>query len=174
MPSRRAASIKVRPNGASISRLTPPGLPIDVRLAPAGDVFYVTNQGRHGVSIIDPVNMNELAFLPTARGAHGLQVSRDTRFLYVSNRDAGSISVIDVGTRSVVATWKTGGSPDMLQLSPDGKQLWASGRYYANVVVVDTDSGKVIKTIRAGAGAHGLTYFPNAGAHSTGHNGVYR
>jgi YVTN family beta-propeller protein len=150
------------------------GLPIDVRLAPAGDVFYVTNQGRHGVSIVDPVNMKELAFLPTARGAHGLQVSRDTHFMYVSNRDAGSISVIDVQTRSVVATWKIGGSPDMLQLSPDGKQLWASGRYYGTVAVVDTETGKLIKTIRAGAGAHGLTYFPNAGTISTGHNGVYR
>jgi len=150
------------------------GLPIDVRLAPAGDVFYVTNQGRHGVSIIDPANMKELAFLPTGRGAHGLQVSRDTHFLYVSNRDGGSISVIDLQLRSVVATWKIGGSPDMLQLSPDGKQLWASGRYYANVVVVDTDTGKVLRTIRAGAGAHGLTYFPNAGTISTGHNGVYR
>ena len=83
------------------------GLPIDVRLAPAGDVFYVTNQGRHGVSIVDPVNMKELAFLPTARGAHGLQVSRDTHFMYVSNRDAGSISVMDVETRKVTATWKT-------------------------------------------------------------------
>jgi YVTN family beta-propeller protein len=150
------------------------GLPIDVRLAPAGDVFYVTNQGRNGVSVVDPVNMKELAFLPTARGAHGLQVSRDTRFLYVSNRDAGSISVIDVQTRSVVATWKIGGSPDMMQLSPDGKQLWASGRYYGTVVVVDTETGNLLRTIRAGAGAHGLTYFPNAGTISTGHNGVYR
>ncbi|HEY8681469.1 MAG TPA: YncE family protein [Candidatus Dormibacteraeota bacterium] len=150
------------------------GLPIDVRLAPAGDVFYVTNQGRHGVSIVDPVNMRELAFLPTARGAHGLQVSRDTHFMYVSNRDAGSISVIDLRARTVVATWKIGGSPDMLQLSPDGKQLWASGRYYGTVAVVDTETGQLLKTIRAGAGAHGLTYFPNAGSISTGHNGVYR
>jgi YVTN family beta-propeller protein len=150
------------------------GLPIDVRLAPAGDVFYVTNQGRQGVSIVDPVNMRELAFLPTARGAHGLQVSRDTHFMYVSNRDAGSISVIDMQLRSVVATWKIGGSPDMLQLSPDGKQLWASGRYYGNVAVIDTETGKLLRTIRTGAGAHGLTYFPNAGTISTGHNGVYR
>ena len=150
------------------------GLPIDVRLAPAGDVFYVTNQGRHGVSIVDGVNMKELAFLPTARGAHGLQVSRDTHFMYVSNRDAGSISVIDVQTRSVVATWKVGGSPDMMQLSPDGKQLWASGRYNASVEVIDTENGNLIRTIRAGSGAHGLTYFPNAGSISTGHNGVYR
>jgi YVTN family beta-propeller protein len=150
------------------------GLPIDVRLAPAGDVFYVTNQGRNGVSIVDPIEMREVAFLPTARGAHGLQVSRDTHSMYVSNRDAGSISVIDIKSRSLVATWKIGGSPDMMQLSPDGKQLWASGRYYGTVVVVDTETGNLIRTIRAGAGAHGLTYFPNAGTISTGHNGVYR
>jgi YVTN family beta-propeller protein len=118
--------------------------------------------------------MKELAFLPTARGAHGLQVSRDAHFMYVSNRDAGSISVLNVETRTVTATWKIGGSPDMLQLSPDGKQLWASGRYSGSVAVIDTESGKVLKTIRAGAGAHGLTYFPNAGNFSTGHNGVYR
>ena len=150
------------------------GLPIDVRLSPDGKVFYVTNQGRHGVSIVDPLEMKELAFLSTGRGAHGLQVSRDTHFLYVSNRDAGSVSAIDLATRKVVATWRTGGSPDMLQLSPDGKQLWASSRYYGSVLVIDTDSGQVITTLRAGAGAHGLTYFPNAGLISLGHNGVYR
>jgi YVTN family beta-propeller protein len=150
------------------------GLPIDVRLAPAGDVFYVSNQGRQGVSVIDPVAMRELAFLPTARGAHGLQVSRDTHFIYVSNRDAGSISVIDVTRRAVVATWKIGGSPDMIQLSPDGKEIWTSSRYNGNVMVVDAETGHLLKVIRAGAGAHGLTYFPNAGLVSTGHNGVYR
>ena len=31
------------------------GLPIDVKLSPDGSVFYVTNQGTMGVSIIDPV-----------------------------------------------------------------------------------------------------------------------
>ena len=151
------------------------GLPIDVRLAPAGDVFYVANQGyRAGVSIVDAVNMREVGFLKTGRGAHGLQVSRDTRYLYVSNRDAGSISVIDLSARVVVATWKVGGSPDMFQLSPDGGQLWLSSRYNATVLVVNPDTGQVIQRIGAGSGDHGLTYYPNAGHYSTGHNGVYR
>jgi len=66
------------------------GLPIDVRLAPDGSVFYVANQGRHGVSVIDPVNMREVQFIPTGRGAHGLEISRDTRSIYVSNRLAGT------------------------------------------------------------------------------------
>jgi YVTN family beta-propeller protein len=152
------------------------GLPIDVRLSPDGTYFYVTNQGRMGVSVIDPVALKEVQFIPTGRGAHGLQVSRDTKSLYVSNRLEGSISVIDFATRSVVAKWVVpgGGSPDMLQLNPDGTQLWASGRYSETVYVFDTTTGALITRIRVGAEDHGLTYFPNVGRYSIGHNGIYR
>jgi YVTN family beta-propeller protein len=149
-------------------------LPIDIRLSPDGSLLYVANQGRHGVSLIDPEQMREVGFVPTGQGAHGLQVSRDTKSLYVSNRLAGTISVIDFATHQVVATWRVGGSPDMLQLSLDGHQLWASSRFDGAVLVIDTVSGKLIKKIPTGSGAHGLTYFPNAGTISTGHNGVYR
>ena len=152
------------------------GLPIDIKVSPDGSVFYVTNQGRSGVSVVDPVAMKEIQFIPTGRGAHGLQVSRDTKSLYVSNRLEGSFSVIDFATRKVVAKWfiPGGGSPDMLQLSPDGTQLWASGRYHATVYVMNTGTGALIAKIRVGAEDHGLTYFPNVGLHSLGHNGVYR
>jgi YVTN family beta-propeller protein len=149
-------------------------LPIDIRLAPDGSLLYVANQGRHGVSLIDPEQMREVGFIPTGQGAHGLQVSRDAKSLYVSNRLAGTISVIDFATRQVVGTWRIGGSPDMLQLSLDGHQLWASSRFDGAVLVIDTTTGKLIKKIPTGAGAHGLTYFPNAGSISLGHNGVYR
>jgi YVTN family beta-propeller protein len=152
------------------------GLPIDVKLSPDGSVFYVSNQGRSGVSVVDPVGMKEIQFIPTGRGAHGFQVSRDTKSLYVSNRLEGSFSVIDFATRSVVAKWYIpgGGSPDMLQLSPDGTQLWASGRYNATVYVMSTVTGQLIAKIPVGSEDHGLTYFPNVGLHSLGHNGVYR
>jgi YVTN family beta-propeller protein len=152
------------------------GLPIDVKLSPDGNYFYVTNQGRMGVSVVDPVAMKEIQFIPTGRGAHGLQVSRDTRSLYVSNRLEGSISVIDFATRAVTAKWHIpgGGSPDMLQLNPEGTQLWASGRYNATVYVFDTTTGGLIARIPVGAEDHGLTYFPNVGRYSLGHNGVYR
>jgi YVTN family beta-propeller protein len=152
------------------------GLPIDVKLSPDGNYFYVTNQGRMGVSVVDPVSMKEIKFIPTGRGAHGLQVSRDTRSLYVSNRLEGSISVIDFATQSVVAKWVIpgGGSPDMLQLNPAGTQLWASGRYHRTVYVFDTTNGTVLAKIPVGSEDHGLTYFPNVGKFSIGHNGVYR
>jgi YVTN family beta-propeller protein len=152
------------------------GLPIDVKLSPDGRYFFVTNQGRMGVSVIDPVAMKEIQFIPTGRGAHGLQVSRDTKSLYVSNRLEGSFSVIDFATRTVVAKWQIpgGGSPDMLQLNPEGTQLWASGRYHRTVYVMSTVDGALLAKIPVGAEDHGLTYFPNVGLHSLGHNGVYR
>jgi YVTN family beta-propeller protein len=149
-------------------------LPIDVKVAPDGTVFYVTDQGRNGVFVVDPVAMKELAFLATGSGAHGLFASRDAKSLYVSNRLAGSISVIDFATRQITATWKVGGSPDMIQLSPDGTQLWVSGRFSGAVYVVDTLTGALLKTIKVGREPHGLTYFPQPGRFSIGHNGVYR
>ena len=156
------------------AHVTVGGLPIDVKVAPDGSVAYVTNQGRHGVSVIDPVSMTEIGFITTARGAHGLNVSRDATSLYVSNRLDGSITVIDLASRAVAATWKVGGSPDMMQVSADGSQLWVSNRYHGSVSVIDTGSGAVLHTIATGPGAHGLSLFPQPGTYSIGHNGVYR
>ena len=156
------------------AHVTVGGLPIDVRVAPDGSVAYVTNQGRHGVSIVDPESMTEIGFLDTGKGAHGLTVSRDATSLYVSNRLDGSITVIDLASRAVSATWKVGGSPDMMQVTADGSQLWVSNRYHGSVSVIDTATGAVLHTIVTGAGAHGLSLFPQPGNHSVGHNGVYR
>ncbi len=150
------------------------GLPIDVRLAPDGSVFYVANQGRHGVSIVDPRAMKEIEFIATGVGAHGLQISRDTKSLYVSNRLEGTIAVIDLATRRVRETWTVGGSPDMMQLSPDGRQLWVSNRFHGTVTVVDTSTGRIRQKIKVGANPHGVAFFPQPGRFSIGHNGVYR
>lgn len=150
------------------------GLPIDVRLSPDGSVFYVANQGRHGVSVLDATTLREIDFLRTGKGAHGFHISRDTKSMYVSNRLEGTISVIDTATRRVRATWRIGGSPDMMQVSPDGRQLWVSNRFHSSVTVVDTSTGDVVKRIKVGNNPHGLTYFPQPGRFSLGHNGVYR
>jgi len=150
------------------------GLPVDVRLAPDGSVFFVANQGRHGVSVLDPERMEEIAFIPTGLGAHGLALNRDASRLYVSNRLAGTISVIDVASRQVAATWTVGGSPDMMQVSPDGRELWTSNRFGHTVSVVETTTGRVLGRIEVGESPHGLTYFPQPGLISLGHNGVYR
>ena len=63
-------------------------LPIDVKLNPEGTHFFVADQGRGGVMVIEPNAMQEVAFIPTGLGAHGMAISRDTRALYVTNRQA--------------------------------------------------------------------------------------
>lgn len=150
------------------------GMPIDVKLSPDGSVFFVANQGRNGVSIIDPTTFTEIGFIKAGKGTHGLSPSRDGTRLYASNRTGGSISVIDFATRKVVDTWKVGGSPDMGGVSADGTQLWLSNRYNGSVSVIDTKTGQVLHTIKVGAGPHGLCLFPQPGRYSMGHTGNYR
>jgi YVTN family beta-propeller protein len=150
------------------------GSPIDVKLSPDGTAFYVANQSRNGVSVVDAATFREVRFIPTGEGAHGLYPSRDGRELYVSNRKAGTISVLDFRAGDVVATWHIGGSPDMGGVSSDGTQLWLSGRYNRSVYVVDTSTGRLLHTIDVGDGPHGLSLFPQPGRFSLGHTGVYR
>jgi len=150
------------------------GMPIDVKLTPDGQHFLVANQGLGGVSIIDPTTMKQVGFIPTASGAHGMALSRDTTHMYVTDRLAGKISLIDLKTLKLTATWDVGGSPDMAQVSPDGSQLWVTNRFGTTVSVIDTGTGKVIHHIEVGPDPHGLTYFPEPGRFSLGHNGVYR
>jgi YVTN family beta-propeller protein len=150
------------------------GSPVDVRLAPDGRVFYNANQRRGGVYLIDPVRMRKVGFIRTGRGAHGLAISRDGTRLYVTNRLAGTISAIDFTTRRVVARWRVGGSPDMISVSADGTRLWVSNRFNGIVTVVDAVSGRVVRRIRVGGHPHGLTFFPQPGRFSLGHNGNYR
>ena len=157
------------------------GLPVDVKLSPDGKVFYVANQGRDGVSVVDPNTMTELKFIPTGYGAHGLYQSRDATKLYVSDRGdparklpGQGVTVIDFATQTVVAQWPFSGSPDMGGVSPDGSQLWLSGRYNSEVYVIDTTTGTLLHRIPVGPGPHGLDYFPQPGRYSLGHTGIYR
>lgn len=153
-----------------------PGQPQDVRLSPDGRVFYVADLRAHGVYLIDGDHLSVLGFIPTGKGAHGLNVSRDSKLLYVSNRSEGSISVIDFATRKVVQKWRFpgGGSPDMGGLSIDGKVLWLGGRYHHEVYGVDTTSGRLLARIKVGKGPHGVCIYPQPGRYSLGHTGNFR
>lgn len=152
------------------------GQPQDVKLSPDGKVFYIADMIANGVWKLDGDTMRLLGFIATGRGAHGLYVSRDFRFLYVTNRDEGSISLIDLSTGAAVQKWVLpgGGSPDMGNVSADGKVLWVTGRYNSVVYAIDTTTGKLLARIPVGAGPHGLCVWPQPGRYSLGHTGIMR
>lgn len=160
--------------------------PQDIRVSPDGSVFYVADLVADGVFLVDGERFEQVGFIATGVGAHGLYPSRDGKKLYVANRGSnkvsgpkkgpGSVSVIDFATRKVEATWVIpgGGSPDMGNVSADGKILWLSGRYDNVVYAFDTTSGEVKKTVAVGANPHGLTVWPQPGRYSLGHTGNLR
>jgi YVTN family beta-propeller protein len=161
------------------------GMPQDIRISPDGRLFYVANMMTDGVHLIDADTFEEVGFIPTGIGTHGLYPSRDGTKLYVANRGThvaggpphgpGSVSVIDFATRAVVATWPIpgGGSPDMGNVSADGAHLWLSGRFDGVAYRIDTATGEVAK-IKVGTQPHGLTIWPQPGRYSLGHTGVMR
>jgi len=167
-------------------KLSKGGMPQDIRVGPGGNTFFVADMHADGVFIVDGLHLEEVGFIPTGVGAHGLYPSRDGTQLYVANRGThalrgkphstyGSVSVIDFATRRVVRRWAIpgGGSPDMGNVSADGRTLWLSGRFDATVYAIDTRTGKVRK-IRVGAEPHGLAVWPQPGRYSLGHTGIMR
>ncbi|MBC7643895.1 MAG: hypothetical protein H7123_02135 [Thermoleophilia bacterium] len=151
------------------------GMPQDVKLSPDGLTFYVADMVANGIYVIDAKTYRVRGLLPTGKGAHGLYVSRDSRYLYVTNRLGGSVSLVDFASERIAKTWRiANGSPDMGGVSADGKTLWLSGRYNAEVYAIDTTSGKLLARIKVGNGPHGLCVFPQPGRYSLGHTGVFR
>jgi YVTN family beta-propeller protein len=160
-------------------------MPQDIRISPDGKRFYVADMKVDGVFVIDGDAFQEIGFIATGIGAHGLYPSRDGKKLYVANRGShrihgrkngkGSVSVLDFATGKVEKTWTIpgGGSPDMGNVSADGKTLWLSGRYDDVVYAIDTESGEVAK-IPVGKEPHGLAVWPLPGRYSLGHTGNLR
>jgi YVTN family beta-propeller protein len=167
-------------------QLAPDSVPQDVRVAPNGKVFYVTDLNRAGLWVVDAATFTNIGFIPTGVGAHGLVVARDTTKMYVANRGnvtqgigpghgPGSISVLDTRTNQVVATWSIpgGGSPDMGNVTADGRRLFVSGRFDNVVYVFDTKTGAET-TIPVGLEPHGVAVWPQPGRYSLGHTGNMR
>ncbi|MGC9668791.1 hypothetical protein ACNTMW_19815 [Planosporangium sp. 12N6] len=150
--------------------------PQDVKIAPDGRTWYVADMHANGVWVLDGGAFTTPTLLPTGAGAHGLYVSRDSRYMYITNRDEGSVSLLEFATGRLTTTWRIpgGGSPDMGGLSPDGKVLWLSGRYHGEVYALDTTDGHLIARIPTGAGPHGLCVWPQPGRYSLGHTGILR
>jgi len=161
-----------------VGRLRLPGhaMPQDIKISPDGRTWYVADMQTSGLWIIDGDRMAVRGFLPTGDGAHGLYVSRDSRYLYVANRGAGSVSVLDFRTNRLVSRWQLPGhaSPDMGGVSTDGRVLWLSGRYDHEVYAINTATGHLIARIPVGTEPHGLCVWPQPGRYSLGHTGILR
>ncbi|GAA4261537.1 YncE family protein [Dactylosporangium darangshiense] len=151
-------------------------MPQDVKIAPDGGTWYVADMHTSGVWVLDGDQFKVRTFLPTGAGAHGLYISRDSKYLYIANRGEGSVSLLEFATGQLVAKWQIpgGGSPDMGGVSADGTVLWLSGRYNSEVYALSTTDGHLLARIKVGTQPHGLCVWPQPGRYSLGHTGILR
>src|SRR4029453_10616422 len=101
-----------------VGKLHLPGhhaMPQDVKISPDARTWYVADMQNSGVWILDGDAFTSATFLRTGGGAHGLYVSRDSRYLYITNRGEGSVSLLEFATGNLVAKWAVPGcgGPDM-------------------------------------------------------------
>ncbi|WP_338422880.1 MULTISPECIES: YncE family protein [Clostridium] len=78
---------------------------------------FLANQGTEDapsntVSKIDMSTKKVVATIETGKGAHGVVVSSDNKYVYVTNMYDGTVSVIDNSTDKVIKTIKVEGEPN--------------------------------------------------------------
>ncbi len=151
-------------------------MPQDVKISPDGSTFYVADMMSDGVWTMPADKFGTFGFIPTGREAHGLYVTRDSKYMVISNRGEGSVSLLRFSDNKIVAKMKIpgGGSPDMGGITADGKQFWVSGRYNGVVYVFDLEHRKYLRSIKVGKEPHGLAIYPQPGRYSLGHTGIFR
>lgn len=103
--------------GRLVKKVAVGSTPIQMYATPDGRRVYVANQGSASkpadtVSVVDPQAGKVIATIKTNKGAHGVAISNDGRYVFVTNIEAATLSVIDTATNKVVATHGVGAGPN--------------------------------------------------------------
>ncbi|MGI5165083.1 hypothetical protein ACQEU3_12070 [Spirillospora sp. CA-253888] len=163
----------VRREVTGVLALPPGARPGDLRLAPDGAVFHVTDAARGGVWLVDGLALRAAGFVPTGPGARGPVVSRDARRLYVP--DDGGVTVIDFAARRAVGRWPLpAGDAEAGGVSADGSLLWLASPGRGTVYALSTRTGETVHRVKVGGRPRAPLVYPQPGHHSLGGPGLYR
>jgi len=163
---------------ATIPRNKAPNAPMpqDVKISPDGKTFYIADMMSNGVWTMPADSFGKFGFIPTGLEAHGLYVTRDSKFMLITNRGEGSVSLLRFSDNKIVTKMKIpgGGSPDMGGITADGKEFWVSGRFNNVVYIFNLEKRTFLKKIKVGKEPHGIAVYPQPGRYSLGHTGILR
>src|SRR5690349_15347445 len=101
----------------------PGSAPQDIKLDPAGQIFYVADKNHGGVWLVNAATFRLAGFIPTGPAAHGPYPNRDASVLYVTNRGNGTITVISFATRRIITTWRS----EERRVGKEGRSRWWRG-----------------------------------------------
>lgn len=117
------------------------------------DVLVVSRNGENQALLVDPVNYQLIATLPTGKGPHEIATSPDGRFAYIAisgnSEEAGrTITVLDLVQRTVKANFDLGDhrQPHDLRVSRNGALLWVTCAPSRAILEIDTSNGNILKS----------------------------
>jgi YVTN family beta-propeller protein len=136
--------------------------PTRIELQADGRYLWVGNnvdaEGASGVTVIDTVSLEKVAFIPTGPGHHEISFTDDDRYAFVTNRDGGTVTVIDVESLAVVKHVATGEKPIAIAFSTLGKALYVTDGKDGTITVIDPDGFEIRARIEAEPGLGPLRF----------------
>ena len=132
--------------------------PARVRLQP--DETYRWVGEASGVTAIDTTTLKVVARIPTGKGHHEIDFSKDNRLAFVTNQDDGTLSVIDIQKLTKVKDLKTGAPAASVSFSPLGNALYVVNATDGTITVVDARSQEIATRIQTKPGVKNLRFAP--------------
>jgi YVTN family beta-propeller protein len=111
---------------------------------------YITNEGSHTVSVIDPSTNSVVATVPVGRDPVETVLAPNGTTAYVLNTGAGTVSVLNTAINSVTATLRVGLLPGHAAVTPDGSSVYVTNTGSNSVSVISTATQSVVATIPVG------------------------
>lgn len=135
---------------------TPDGTtPHMLTTAPDGRV-WVQELGTGTTGVYDPVTLDLVGRIPSARGPVISTFTRDGRYAFIGHASDPVVQVLDTATLEEVQRITVGANPSKLAVRPSGDFVYAILTKEASVAVIDTGSWEVIKRIPLGTDSTGI------------------
>jgi DNA-binding beta-propeller fold protein YncE len=141
--------------------------PNPVRIAFQPDQKYVwvgndeAKAGQSGVTVIDPVALEVVTFIPTGAGHHEIAFSEDSRYAFVTNAEAGSLSVVDTQALSKVKDLQVGPKPVAVDVSTESQAIYVADATGGAITVIDGDTLEVAASLITKPGLADLRFAPD-------------
>ena len=113
--------------------------PHGIKLAPMGDLLYVTLQGEDKVLTVETATRQILDTTAIGNGPHGLGLSPDGRYLWTGDLVSRTSTIIDSHSGLVIAELATGitSNPHTIAFAPDGYTAYISDFTGRRLLIVE-------------------------------------
>jgi len=127
--------------------------PMRIAMQPDGRYLWVGNDAKQnadsGVTVIDPLSNETVAFVATGQGHHEISFSNDSLVAFILNTQSGSLSIVDTQEMKIVNEISVGTNPVSMIFSNLGQNVYVGSADNGEIMTISRDTldpGKIIRT----------------------------